>query len=89
LFIVKLSEAVSTVRKWNGVCWLSIISWKDINGIFARVPEGTILSYVFTTANQNDAIMAVEILYLYKKRNIEVALSNAAYDSENIRKVMK
>ncbi|ODA15007.1 transposase [Geobacillus thermoleovorans] len=48
--------------------------------------EGIILSHVLTTANRNDAAVAPELLSSLQGWDIEFALGDAAYDSEQIRK---
>lgn len=47
--------------------------------------EGIILSHVLTTANRNDAAVAPELLVSVKQWDIELALGDAAYDSEKVR----
>ncbi|AOL36358.1 hypothetical protein BGM21_15610 [Geobacillus thermoleovorans] len=44
------------------------------------------LSHVLTTANRNDAAVAPELLSSLQGWDIEFALGDAAYDSEQIRK---
>ncbi len=48
--------------------------------------EGIILSHVMATANRNDAAVAPELLSSLQGWDIEFALGDAAYDSEQIRK---
>lgn len=48
--------------------------------------ERIILSHVLTTANRNDAAVALELLSSLQGRDIEFVLGDAAYDSEQIRK---
>jgi hypothetical protein len=49
--------------------------------------EGVILSHVFTTANRNDAAVALELFPSLKEGEIEFALGDAAYDSEKVRQM--
>jgi hypothetical protein len=49
--------------------------------------EGIILSHVFTTANRNDAAVALELFPAVKEWEIEFALGDAAYDSEKVRQM--
>ena len=46
--------------------------------------EGVILSHVFTTANRNDAAVALELFSSVKEWEVEFALGDAAYDSEKV-----
>ncbi|MBB3907322.1 MULTISPECIES: transposase [Anoxybacillaceae] len=49
--------------------------------------EGIVLSHVFTTANRNDAAVALELFPSLKEWKIEFALGDAAYDSEKVRQI--
>jgi hypothetical protein len=49
--------------------------------------EGIILSHVFTTANCNDAAIALELFPFLKEWEIEFTLGDAAYDSEKVRQI--
>jgi len=49
--------------------------------------EGIILSYVFTTANRNDAAVAIKLFPSLKEWEIGFALRDAAYDSEKVRQM--
>jgi hypothetical protein len=49
--------------------------------------EGIVLSHVFTTANRNDAVVAIELFQSLKEWEIEFALGDAAYDSEKVRQI--
>ncbi|MED3663033.1 transposase, partial [Ureibacillus terrenus] len=46
-----------------------------------------ILSHVFTTANRNDAAVALKLFPSVKEWDIEFALGDAAYDSEKVRQI--
>jgi hypothetical protein len=50
---------------------------------------GIILSYVLTTANQNDAAVAPGLLVSLKQWDIKLVLGDAAYDSEKVRQTAK
>jgi hypothetical protein len=49
--------------------------------------EGIILSHFFTTANRNDATVALKLFPSVKEWEIEFALGDAAYDSEKVRQM--
>jgi hypothetical protein len=49
--------------------------------------EGIILSHVFTTANRNDAAVALELFPSLKEWEIGFTLGDAAYDSEKVRQM--
>jgi hypothetical protein len=51
--------------------------------------RGIILSHVFTTANRNDAAVALKLFPSVKEWDIEFALGDAAYDSEKVRQMAK
>lgn len=46
------------------------------------ITEGIILSYILTTAIRNDERMTPELLSSLQEWNIELALSDSAYDSK-------
>lgn len=51
--------------------------------------RGITLSRVFTTANRNDAAIALKLFPSVKEWDIDFALGDAAYDSEKVRQTAK
>ncbi|WP_242663847.1 transposase [Geobacillus zalihae] len=61
-------------------------SFKGYKLHLGTTTEGIILSPVLKTANRHDAALASDVLSSLQGWGIELALGDAAYDSENVRK---
>ncbi|WP_244374820.1 MULTISPECIES: transposase [Anoxybacillus] len=62
-------------------------SFKGYKLHLGTTTEGIILSHVFMTANRHDAAVAPDVFSSLQGWRIELALGDAAYDSENVRKI--